>query len=125
MVDKPAKLKNMKANASSMAHQLRKYERLRHALSQLGYISQGSVQDRTHRQGGGAGYQWTRKVAGKTVTVALTAEQFVHLKEAVGNYRNLRRQLKQMERISRQIIFEMVPHNARHKCLTQKVLGIN
>jgi hypothetical protein len=115
----------MKVNGSSVARQLREYERLRHTLSQLGYISQGSVQDRTHRQGGGAGYQWTRKVAGKTVTVALTAQQFAHLKEAVGNYRNLRRQLQQMERISRQIIFQTAPHNTRHKRMTQKVLGIN
>lgn len=115
----------MKPNASSASRQQREYERLRQALSQMGYISQGSVQDRTRRQGGGAGYQWTRKVAGKTVTVALTAEQFAHLKEAVGNYRNLRRQLQQMERLSRQIIFQTAPHNARHKHLSQKVLGIN
>lgn len=118
-------MKNMKPNTSPVTGQQQKYERLRHNLSQLGYISQGSVQDRTDRQGGGAGYQWTRKVAGKTVTVALTAEQFAHLKEAVGNYRNLRRQLQQMERLSRQIIFQMVPHNARQKRLGQKVLGTN
>lgn len=115
----------MKTSASSTLPQQREYERLCQNLSRLGYISQGSVQDRTHRQGGGAGYQWTRKVAGKTVTVALTAEQFAHLKDAVGNYRNLRRQLQQMERLSRQIIFQMAPHNARHKRLSQKVLGIN
>lgn len=108
-----------------MARQQQEYERLRQNFSQLGYISQGSVQDRTQRQGGGAGYQWTRKVAGKTVTVALTAEQFAHLKEAVGNYRNLRRQLQQMERLSRQIIFHMAPHNSRRKHLSHKVLGIN
>lgn len=127
VVDRPAKIKikNMKPTVSSVARQQREYERLRQSLSQLGYISQGSVQDRTHRQGGGAGYQWTRKVAGKTVTVALTAEQFACLKDAVGNYRTLRRQLQQMERLSRQIIFQMAPHAARHKRLSQKVLGIN
>jgi hypothetical protein len=115
----------MKTSASSILPQQREYERLCQNLSQLGYISQGSVQNRTHRQGGGAGYQWTRKVAGKTVTVALTAEQFAHLKDAVGNYRILRHQLKQMERLSRQIIFQMAPHNTRNKRLSQKVLGIN
>lgn len=115
----------MKSTALPTARRQQEYERLRQNLSQLGYISQGSVQDRTQRQGGGAGYQWTRKVAGKTVTVALTAEQFAHLKEAVGNYRNLRRQLQQMERLSRQIIFQVAPHNARRKRLSHKVLGIN
>ena len=34
----------------------------------VGYISQGSIQDRTARKGGGAGDQWTRKVVQKTVT---------------------------------------------------------
>ena len=50
-------------NANSTHASLRQYERLRGSLGRLGYISQGSVQDRTARQGGGAGYQWTRKVA--------------------------------------------------------------
>ena len=103
----------------------RQYEQLRRRLSQLGLISQGSVQDRTDRQGGGAGYQWTRKVAQKTVTVALTAEQFVRMKEAVGNYRLLRRQLKEMERLSRRIIFQVAPHPDRRKRLSQRVLGLN
>ena len=103
----------------------RQYEQLRRRLSQLGLISQGSVQDRTDRQGGGAGYQWTRKVAQKTVTVALTAEQFVRMKEAVGNYRLLRRQLKEMERLSRRIIFRVAPHPDRRKRLSQRVLGLN
>ena len=52
----------------------------------MGYISQGSVQDRTARKGGGAGYQWTRKVAQKTVTLSLTAEQFVKMTDATTNY---------------------------------------
>lgn len=105
--------------------QQREYERLRQRLSRLGYISQGSVQDRTARKGGGAGYQWTRKVARKTVTVSLTREQFARMREAVNNYRKLRRQLAQMEKLSRQIIFEVAPHPGRRKRLSQKVLGTN
>jgi hypothetical protein len=100
------------------------YERLRQALAQLGPISQGSVQDRTQRQGGGAGYQWTRKVAQKTMTVSLTAEQFSQMKEAVSNYRHLRRQLKKMEILSRRMIFQTSPHPRRRKRLTRKVLGL-
>lgn len=96
---------------------------LRRRLSQVGYISQGSVQDRTARRGGGAGYQWTRKVAQKTVTVSLTAEQFIQMKKAVANYRTVRRQLKEMEKLSRSIIFQNVPHPSRRKCLSPTVLG--
>jgi|SRR2546422_1244294 hypothetical protein len=101
----------------------REYDRLRRRLSHLGYISQGSVQDRTARKGGGAGYQWTRKVAQKTVSVSLTAEQFVKLKEAITNYRKLRQQLKRMEMLSRSLIFQSVPHRSRRKNLSRKVLG--
>ena len=101
----------------------REYDRLRRQLSHLGWISQGSVQDRTARKGGGMGYQWTRKVAAKTVTVALTQEQFRKMRQAVGNYRQLRLLLKEMEKISRSLIFQTAPHTTRRKKLSPKVLG--
>ena len=113
----------MSNNPPPLAPLRRHYAQERRALGQIGYISQGSVQDRTARQGGGAGYQWTRKVAQKTVTLALTADQFAHMKAAVGNYRTLRRQLAQMERLSRRIIFQTSPHLSRRKRLSQTVLG--
>src|SRR2546428_4002808 len=114
----------MQNSKAAPSHQ-RECDRLRRRLSQVGYISQGSVQDRTARKGGGAGYQWTRKVAQKTVTVSLTSEQFARLKEAVTNYRRLRQQLKELEKLSRRIIFQEVPHLSRRKRLSPKVLGTN
>ena len=110
-------------NANSTRASQRHYERLRGSLGRLGYISQGSVQDRTARPDGGAGYQWTRKVAAKTVTVALTQEQFAQMKQAVANYRKLRQRLQQMEKLSRSIIFQNAPHPSRRKRLSRKVLG--
>jgi hypothetical protein len=115
----------MNKTISPAAPWQRTYEQLRRRLSQVGYISQGSVQDRTARKGGGAGYQWTRKVAQKTITVSLTAEQFDEMKEAVVNYRQLRRQLKAMEQLSRRIIFRNTPHPSRRKRLPPRVLGTN
>jgi hypothetical protein len=109
-------------NARSSSAQ-REYERQCHRLSQLGYISQGSVQDRTARKGGGAGYQWSRKVAQKTVTVSLTPEQFLEMKKATANYRKLRQHLRQLEKLSRSIIFKTAPHPRRLKALSHKVLG--
>ena len=85
------------------------YDQLRHRLAQVGYLSQGSVQDRTARIGGGAGYQWTRKVSQKTITVSLTEEQFRQMREAVNNYRQVRRLLGQMEILSRKIMFQKTP----------------
>ena len=115
----------MKQQISEAACARRRYEQLRRDLAQVGFISQGSVQDRTARKGGGAGYQWTRKIAQKTITVSLTAEQFKRLKDAVGNYRRLRKQLQQMEMLSRTIIFQEAPHPTRQKRLSRKVLGVN
>jgi hypothetical protein len=103
----------------------RQYDQLRRRLGQVGYLSQGSVQDRTGRTGGGAGYQWTRKVAQKTITVSLTHEQFQQLRQAVNQYRNIRRLLSRMEQLSRKIIFQKAPHDHRRKRLSGKVLGIN
>ena len=103
----------------------RQYEQVRRRLSQVGYLSQGSVQDRTARTGGGAGYQWTRKVAGKTITVALTQQQFNAMRAAVNNYRQVRRLLRQMEKLSRKMIFQIAPHPGRRKRLSAKVLGTN
>ncbi len=103
----------------------RQYNRLRQRLSQIGYLSQGSVQDRTARRGGGAGYQWTRKVAGKTVSVSLTQEQFGQMLQAINNYREVRRLLDRMEKLSRKIIFQRTPHPNRCKRLSAKILGTN
>jgi hypothetical protein len=115
----------MSQKSTPLVRWQRQAEQLRQALGQIGLISQGSVQDRSQRRGGGAGYQWTRKVDQKTITVALTPEQFAKMKEAVASYRTLRRQLKQLEQLSRRIIFQSTPHPGRRKRLSQKVLGIN
>ena len=117
-------MKVVNRNTNSADRPQQQYELLRRRLARVGYISQGSVQDRTARSGGGAGYQWTRKVDQKTITVSLTAEQFSKMKDVVSNYRKLRQQLKQMEKLSRSIIFQTAPHPGRRKRLSQKVLGI-
>jgi len=51
------------------------YEHLRTRLAKVGWISQGYVQDRGPGAGGPC-YQWTRKVKGKTVSVALSRQQY-------------------------------------------------
>ncbi len=113
----------MKETNRTWAEARRRYRSLTAQLARIGFISQGSVQDRTHRLGGGAGYQWTRKVAGKTVTVALTAEEFELMKEAIANKRQLSQIVTQMEKHSREAIFTAAPHQRRRKRLSKKVLG--
>src|SRR5437899_12415406 len=100
------------------------YERLRTRLAQVGWISQGYVQDRGPGAGGPC-YQWTRKVKGKTVSVALSEQQFAALKQAIENWRDVQQILQRMQALSREIIFGTLPNPPRRKRLGKKVLGLN
>src|SRR5205823_14160384 len=93
------------------------YRRLRQTLTHIGYISQGSVLDRSTLRPPRSGYQWTRKLAQKTVTVALSPEQFHHLRKAIENRRTLTKTLAQMEKLSRQILFSALPDTNHRKPL--------
>ena len=103
----------------------RHYQRLCARLANLGYISQGSVVDRAQLRPPRSGYQWTRKVARKTITVALSREQFLALRTAIQNRRVLQKTMAQMEKLSRQILFGTLPDTRRRKPLPKKVLGTN
>lgn len=109
----------------SLAALRTEYRRLRQSLARIGYISQGSVQQRSVAASGRSGYQWTRKVAQKTVSVALSQDQFEAMKEAVTNERKLWKITQEMERVSRRIIFASVSDTRRRKRLSKKVLGLN
>jgi virulence-associated protein VapD len=99
------------------------YRQLRRRLARIGYVSQGSVFQRAPGQQGSC-YVWTRKVRAKTVTVALSQEQYQWLRQAVDNQRNLEKIIGLMQTLSRQILFETVPGVARRKRLSKKVLGL-
>jgi cyclopropane fatty-acyl-phospholipid synthase-like methyltransferase len=99
------------------------YAALRGRLKDIGWISEGYVQDRGPGAGGPC-YQWTRKVKGKTVSVALSKEQFQWLQAAIAQWREVQRTLREMQRLSRQVLFETVPHPPRRKRLGKKTLGL-
>ena len=101
-----------------------RYTALANTLTNVGWISEGYVQDR----GAGAGgphYQWTRKVKGKTVSVALSQAQYAWLKTAIENWRRLQATLKEMQRLSREELFDTIPGPVRKKRLSKAVLGTN
>jgi len=100
-----------------------RYARLRARLTEVGWISEGYVQDRGPGAGGPC-YQWTRKVRGKTVSVALSREQYEWLREAITNWREVQQTLKEMQRMSREVLFATVPHPPRRKRLGKRVLGL-
>ena len=74
---------------------------------------------------GRSGYQWTRKQARKTITVSLSREQFEGMRQAVANERALWETIRQMEKISRQILFQSLPDTRRRKRLGKRVLGLS
>jgi len=100
------------------------YRRLRARLAGLGWISNGYVQDRGPGAGGPC-YQWTRKVKAKTVSVALSKEQYDALKTAIENWHELQELLQQMQALSRRFIFESLPDPPRRKRLGNRVLGLH
>ena len=108
---------------SAPASRQKQYARLCAQLADTGWISQGSVQDRG-ATGGSPSYPWTRKVKGKTVCVALSREQYLWLKQAIANWRTLQRTLREMQRLSREELFQSLPNPKRRKRLGKKVLGL-
>jgi cyclopropane fatty-acyl-phospholipid synthase-like methyltransferase len=108
---------------AAAASRQKEYARLRAQLARIGWISEGYVQDRGPGAGG-ACYPWTRKVKGKTVCVALSKEQYEWLKQAIANWRVVQKTLRQMQRISREELFESLPGPKRRKKLSKKVLGL-
>ena len=100
------------------------YEELRARLAQVQWMSQGYVQDRGPGAGG-PNYQWTRKEKAKTVSVALSKEQYEGLKEAIAQWREVQLILRRMQVLSRQFIFGILPDICRREPLTKKLLGLN
>src|SRR5512137_2677997 len=110
------------AKKMSLAQWEDQYAQVRSRLAQVGWMSEGYVQHRGPGAGGPC-YQWTRKVKGKTVSVALSREQFEWLARAINQWREVQGVLKEMQRLSREVLFETVPHPPRRKRLGKEVLG--
>jgi cyclopropane fatty-acyl-phospholipid synthase-like methyltransferase len=108
---------------SSGSARQKAYARLQAQLAHTGWISEGYVQDRGPGAGG-ACYPWTRKVKGKTICVALSKEQYEWLKQAIANWRAVQKTLRQMQRLSREELFQALPNPKRRKRLSKKVLGL-
>jgi len=123
-LDSQLKMSLVNKNSASVRALEEQYDRLRKSLTQIGYISQGSVLQRSVATSGRSGYQWTRKVAQKTITVSLSQPQFLALKAAVQNERKLWKTIQQMEKVSRQILFASLPDTRRRKRLPKRVLGL-
>jgi hypothetical protein len=110
-------------NAKKQSARQAKYRKLIDQLRATGWISEGYVQDRGPGAGGPC-YQWTRKVRGKTISVALSKEQYEWLKAAISNWRTLQKTLKEMQTLSRVELFTTISGPKRRKRLGKKALGL-
>ena len=98
------------------------YRELCRQLAEPGWLSQGYVQNRGPGAGGPC-YQWTRKERGKTVSLALSKEQYEWMAEAIANWQKVQAALLRMQQLSRTLMFQTLPDTRRRKPLTKKVMG--
>ena len=101
-----------------------RYGELVQQLSRISWISEGYVQDRGPGAGGPK-FQWTRKVKGKTVSVALSQEQFEWLRSAIENWKRAQELLREMQILSRRVLFTTLPEPRRRKRLSIKAMVLN
>jgi hypothetical protein len=101
------------------------YRRLQQRLAQTGWIALGSLIERRETGKGGPRYQWSRRVGRKTVTVALSAEQFRWLGKAIANQRAVWEILIEMQRLTIAQMWRTLPGPPRRKRLSKKTLGLN
>src|SRR4051812_10799950 len=113
----------MKKMKNSSARPSPQYRRLQGRLAQIGWIALGSLLERAQPGQGGPRYQWSRRVEGKTVTVALSAEQFQWLKKAIANHRLAGKLLARMQQLTLGYMWKNIPGTRRRKSLSTKTLG--
>jgi len=101
------------------------YRRLQQRLACTGWIALGSLVERNRPGQGGPRYQWSRRVDGKTITVALSAEQFRWLKAAVANQRRVAEILGRMHHLALVYLWKYLPNPPRRKRLNNRTLGLN
>ncbi len=101
------------------------FRRLRNQLGQVEWIALGTVLERNKPGQGGPRYQWSRRVDGKTVTVALSLEQFEWLKQAIAKQREVWDIITGMQQATMEYMWKNIPSTTRRKRLTKKTLGLN
>ena len=96
---------------------MRRYEKLRRELADIGFICNGTLM-RTYRKCGKPGcacsdddemqhgpyHIWTRKENGKTVTRSLPEEQAMRCRQYMENFRRMESVIEEIKKISIQLV---------------------
>ena len=97
---------------SPRADDMHSYQRLQSQLRQLPWILNGSIMKiapRSDSPYANTTYTWTRKLKGKTVTVALSQEQYAAFRRAIDANRQIETTLQKMRRISEKELLKSLP----------------
>jgi hypothetical protein len=89
-----------------------RFGQLQAQIQDLPWILNGSVMKIAPRSKSPAAkttYTWTRKVKGKTVTVALSYPQYLAFREAIAANRKLEHTLTQMRKLSQNTLLNTLP----------------
>jgi len=95
-----------------LAQRAQSYEQLQKQLHRLPLLAQGNVFAINTPPGApraSTHYMWTRKVNNKTITKALSKEQYEVLKEAIEANREVENILRQMRTIAQEAILKSLP----------------
>lgn len=94
-------MKNPPLSAAEIRRFEARYRVLIGRMAGLESISQGSVMAQPPRA-----WRWTRKVAGKTVSLGLSPEKAQKMKQAIANQRVMDRIIDEMREISQKLILQ-------------------
>jgi hypothetical protein len=115
----------MSKKQESMGAYPARYQKLQQELAQTGWIALGTLLERGLPGQGGPRYQWSRRAGGKTVTVALSLEQYQWMEKAVANQRRVWDILIEMQQITTEFMIQNLPNPPRRKRLSKRRLGLN
>jgi hypothetical protein len=92
------------------------YRRLEQAVSDQPWLAQGSVNVVAPKSpGGNVTYTWTRKLRGKTVTVALSETQAHAFRAAIAANRRLEEALTHLREVSQTALLDSLPSVSRRR----------
>jgi hypothetical protein len=97
---------------TSDSNSAKKYRAFQEQLHGLPWLVNGSVMKiapRSDSPGAHTTYTWTRKINAKTVTVALSKEQYRAFRQAIAANRRVEKTLKQMRKLSEKLLLETLP----------------
>jgi hypothetical protein len=114
------------SSVSELPRWQERYRQLREKLTDVPWILQGTVIEMPPSSAAAHAkptYIWTRKVRAKTVTVALSRQQFLAFRRAIDANRRLERVLTAMRQLSQRALLNSLPGVNKRSSKRRKTKG--